>query len=181
MARLPPIGDTAASPEAARQLADIKARTGRVLNLHRTLAHAPKLALATQGMALALRNEAEIPRRLKELVILRTAHLAGSTYEWAQHVPMARAAGVTDAEIAALQAGREPATASPAEAAALSYVSAVLARRVGDAEFAPLRRHFAPQAILEITLTATFYFGTAHMLAALNVELEAPGEAGPAA
>jgi hypothetical protein len=83
--RLPPVGDAGASPEAARQLTETRARTGRVVDPHRTLAHAPKLAAATQGIARALRNEAEI---------------------------------------AALGAGAIPATASPAEAAALAHVEA---------------------------------------------------------
>ena len=43
-----------------------------------------------------------LPGRLRELVILRTASRFGGRYEWAHHIEIGEAAGVTPAELAAL-------------------------------------------------------------------------------
>nr|WP_260408644.1 carboxymuconolactone decarboxylase family protein [Planomonospora venezuelensis] len=48
-----------------------------------------------------------LPARDRELAVLRTAHRRGSAYEWAQHVRLAREAGLTDAEIEAIRDGGE--------------------------------------------------------------------------
>ncbi len=47
----------------------------------------------------------KLATRDRELAILRTAWLCESPYEWAQHVLIAEAAGVTPAEVEAIAAG----------------------------------------------------------------------------
>lgn len=49
----------------------------------------------------------KLPARDRELLILRTAWNCRAEYEWAQHVALARAAGLTDAEIARVPTGTE--------------------------------------------------------------------------
>src|SRR5207244_2864737 len=73
------------------------------IELYRALAHSPKLLRAYSGLATALRYEAETPRALRELVILRTAQLTRSEYEWAHHRKMALAAGVPERQLEELE------------------------------------------------------------------------------
>src|SRR5918997_5614802 len=70
------------------------------VNLYRALAHAPRLLEAWIDFAWALREHCNTPRRLRELVILRTAQRTLSRYEWTQHRFMAAQAGVDEHQVA---------------------------------------------------------------------------------
>ena len=77
---------------------------GKVLNIFRTLAHAPKALkgfLGWGGYVLSRRNS----QREREIVILRTGWLCKSGYEFAQHSRIGRACGLTDDEIERIKAG----------------------------------------------------------------------------
>ena len=79
---------------------------GKILNIFRTLAHAPKALTAFLGWGnyiLSKRN-ALCPRD-RELVILRTGYNCRSGYEWTQHKRIGLDCGLTDAEIARIKAG----------------------------------------------------------------------------
>lgn len=79
---------------------------GGVLNIFRTLANAPKALasfLAWGGYILSKRNV--LPERDRELVILRTGFNCKSGYEWAQHVAIGIAAGLTAEECDRIKAG----------------------------------------------------------------------------
>ena len=72
------------------------------------LANHPALAKAFLGYnAYLLGRDSTIPPHTRELVILRVAWRRRCRYEWAQHVRIARRAGVTDAEIAMVRAGAD--------------------------------------------------------------------------
>src|SRR5678810_465198 len=63
-------------------------------NLYRCLGNHPALIAAWTEFSRMLRYDTRTPRALRELVILRGGQVMGSEYEWAQHLPMARKAGV---------------------------------------------------------------------------------------
>ena len=46
---------------------------------------------------------------------------------------------------------------------------------VDDATFAALAKHFTPQEIIEISVTATNYYGTGLLTRALRIEIETDG------
>ncbi|MFI2557061.1 carboxymuconolactone decarboxylase family protein [Nocardia farcinica] len=70
-----------------------------------TLVRHPDLTKAFLGFNIHLLFRSTLPARLRELVILRVAHRRGCAYEWGHHLVTAGAAGISDAEIAALQRG----------------------------------------------------------------------------
>src|SRR5207244_967948 len=80
----------------------LEALWGTPPNLYRALANHPGLVAAWNEFSKVLRHDTRTPRALRELVILRGAQLMRSEYEWAQHLPMARKAGVREAQINAL-------------------------------------------------------------------------------
>jgi len=72
------------------------------------LANHPALAKAFLGYnAYLLGRDSTIPPHIRELAVLRMAWRRRCRYEWAQHVRIARRAGVTDAEIAMVRAGAD--------------------------------------------------------------------------
>lgn len=169
-------------PEDARVAAvfeEVTSRWPSVPNLYRVLGAAPEMLRAWVDMAWRLRLEATTPRRLRELIILRAAQVLESGYEWAHHVPMAREAGVSQAEIDGL--GNWPTVTSftAAERLAIRLAEEVAEGPQASAETVEaLKRHFSEAEIVELTLTACFYVCVARFLASLDVDLE-PGYGGP--
>src|SRR4051795_9998581 len=92
----------------------------RPMNLYAALSNKPELLRAFLHWAWALRDVDRTPRRLRELVILRTAMRYGSPYEWHQHRIMAGQAGVTETEVADLAMWRIAPSFDDADRAALA-------------------------------------------------------------
>jgi alkylhydroperoxidase family enzyme len=119
--------------------------------------------------------DANVDTKRRELVILRVGALSDSAYERMQHLPPARKAGWSDAEIAAIEAGQAD-RLEPADAALLRFVDeCVHDVRASDRTFAELRKFFSEQEVAEATLLVGYYMMTARFLETLKVDLdEAP-------
>jgi 4-carboxymuconolactone decarboxylase len=147
------------------------------VNLYRALGNAPRLLEAWIDFAWALREQCDTPRRLRELVILRTAQCMLSQYEWNQHRFMAAEAGVDEHQVAELPMWRTSPAFDDAERAALALTDALVEGRVSDEVNATVDEHFGPQARVELTLTAAFYCAVPRLLDALRVPVEASNPA----
>ena len=179
--RLPWLPGGPASPlvDLEGALAERVAGLGaRQVNLYRSLAHAPELLDAWIDWAWALRGACQTPRLLRELMILRTAVVMRSEYEWHQHVAMALDAGVSEEQVDALAAWQVSDLFDGPEKAALTLTDAMLTGNVPDAVHAELRRWFDDRERLELVLTAGFYSMVPRVLDALRVPVEAPRPAG---
>jgi alkylhydroperoxidase family enzyme len=141
-------------------------------NLYRGLANHPKIIAAWTEFANTLRHGSRTPRALRELVILRGAQLSASEYEWAQHLKMARKAGVREAQINALPDWRVSPEFDTKEKAALALAEAVTRGRVSNEVYQEARRHFDEQDYVELAVTAGFYAMVARTLDALGIQLE---------
>ena len=141
-------------------------------NLYRALANHPNIVAAWTEFANTLRNGSRTPRPLRELVILRGAQLSASEYEWAQHLKMARKAGVREAQIGALADWRVSPEFDTREKAALAIAEAVTQGRVSDEVYQEAQRHFDHHDYVELAVTAGFYAMVARTLDALAIELE---------
>lgn len=141
-------------------------------NLYRALGNHPKLVAAWTEFSRTLRYDTRTPRPLRELVILRGAQLMRSEYEWAQHLKMARKAGVTDEQIAALSSFRNSKVFTAEEKAALALAEAVTLGKVSDEVHAEALRHFDMHDYVELCIVAAFYAMVGRMLDAMGVQLE---------
>lgn len=90
--------------EATRQALSAM-RGAETNNALSTFAHHPALAKAFLRFNVHLLTSSTLPTRIRELAILRVAHRRNAPYEWAQHVRMAKAEGITDDQIAAVRRG----------------------------------------------------------------------------
>ena len=134
MARIPYI-----DPEQVHWLARdmMLRRPGR--NLHRMLAHSPRVGHAFTNLADALRHEGELDPVLRELVMLRVGMALKSEYEVRAHTLIARRVGVSDAKIAALGGDIEAGPFSETERAVLRFTDDLIVNvRASDATFDPL-------------------------------------------
>jgi len=141
-------------------------------NLYKALANHPHVIGAWNEFARTLRHESRTPRALRELLILRGAQLMRSDYEWAQHLKMARKAGVREAQINALAAWKSSPEFTPQEKAALGLAEAVTQGKVSDEVYAEAMRHFDHHDYVELSVTAAFYAMVGRMLDAMGVQLE---------
>jgi 4-carboxymuconolactone decarboxylase len=141
-------------------------------NLYKQLANHPKLIAAWNQFARTLRHDSRTPRALRELMILRGAQLMRSEYEWAQHLKMARKAGITEAQIAALAAWKKSDQFDAREKAAIGLAEAVTQGHVPDDVYAEAMRHFDHHDYVELAITAAFYAMVGRMLDAMHVQLE---------
>src|SRR5215469_5408234 len=119
--------------EVARHVRELG---GRPLNLYRVLANAPPMLKIWVDFAYAVRRECKTPRSLRELMILRTAQLSESFYEWHQHRRMAREAGVPEQQVTELTMWRWSDAFDSRERAALAFTEAMVAGTVNDATHA---------------------------------------------
>ncbi|BBX09057.1 carboxymuconolactone decarboxylase family protein [Mycolicibacterium aichiense] len=70
-----------------------------------TLVRHPDLAKAYLGFNVYLLFRSTLPARLREVAVLRVAYRRDCTYEWAHHVEMAKAEGLTDDDVEAIRSG----------------------------------------------------------------------------
>jgi AhpD family alkylhydroperoxidase len=89
--------------ELAAQERQILAERGRIPPLYQVLLNSPPLAHGWEQMLSAVRNRNSVSADLRELVILRVAILNRAPYEFEAHVPHALAAGLDDAQVAAVR------------------------------------------------------------------------------
>ena len=94
----PPLSD-ADWPEA---LTDLRTGFAGQLNVYRTMAHHPALVRAWAPLRQHLVKDSALGPERSEVVILRTGHRLGSSYEWAHHVSRARTLGFSDDRIRAI-------------------------------------------------------------------------------
>lgn len=144
----------------------------RQVNLYRSLAHTPDLLDAWIDWAWALRVKCTTPRSLRELMILRTAVVMRSEYEWHQHVAMAADAGVPAEKVSAIAAWQTSELYDAPERAALTLTDAMLTGNVPDAVHDEVARHFSASEKVELVLTAGFYAMVPRVLDACRVPVE---------
>lgn len=174
MTRLPLLGEEPAD-EITAKVFETFAREGRApIALYRLLAHSPRMLRAYAGLAQGLRYEAETPRALRELVILRVAQLTASEYEWAHHRAMAEANDVSDEKVAALADWRSASVFDERERAALGCVDEIHAIALSDDAFAALEGSVGKSAAVELVLLVSFYECVARMIQAFGLEVEPP-------
>src|SRR5215216_2447272 len=116
MARIPLPTRETLTDEALQQRWDRLAERGPVLNVFRLFMANPGIDLNAGRIWQAT---GLVPRE-REIVILRCAYVKQSTYEWHQHVRIARDAGLTPTEINALRSWRDAAGFSDDERALLA-------------------------------------------------------------
>lgn len=151
----------------------LEALWGTPPNLYRALGNHPQLVAAWNEFSKVLRHDTRTPRALRELVILRGGQLMRSEYEWAQHLPMARKAGVTEGQINALAEWRTSKEFDEREKAALALSEAVTQGRVSDEVYKQAMKYFDHHDYVELSIVAAFYAMVGRMLDAMAVPLDA--------
>jgi len=171
MARLPYV-DPATAPARVR---DTLAQMAVPLKIFAMMAHAEDNLRPLLRLGGSILAQQQLSGRWREMAILHVARVSGARYEWVQHVPIARAAGVTAAQIAALEAGNLTAGCFDArDQLVLRFADELIRQvRVSDATFERTRAAFSPREIVELILAVGYYMMIARLLETTAVDLEA--------
>ena len=160
--------------EMSERARELTAERGN-LNVYRALANAEKVYT---GWMLAGRDALTspvLPRRLRELIVLRTAYLMDCSYELGQHNDIARTAGVSGDEIKAVtsDSGWKTAGFDAVELAVLQLTTELVTTRgVAGPVVDQVREALGGEATVEVLMVINRYAGLALMLNALDVDLD---------
>jgi len=172
-ARIPLVPSDTQDPVLKPMFDTIRSRGGQPLNMHRTIGNAPKVFRAYAQLAFALRADAVVARADRELIILRATQLAQGDYEFTQHKPMAMSCGMTPAQIDAIAQWRASKLFSERQRAVLAFADGMAsAGGVDQATFDEMKKHFPPQEIVELSVTAGFYTAASQVTRSLGIKLE---------
>jgi 4-carboxymuconolactone decarboxylase len=131
--------------------------TAEPMGIFTTLARAPELFRRWLGFGGAL-LAGQLPGRLRELVILRTAYRFDGRYEWAHHIELGRDQGISAEEIAALGGDLGSLPWPPLERATLAG-------------------HLDSAELVELVMLIAHYMMLSTVLRSLRVPLEPQAEA----
>ena len=168
MARIP-------YPDQASLTDKVRSRVEQLppLNILRMLSHAQANFIPFLAFGASILTEQELDGKLRELAILRVAHLTGAHYEWTQHVPIAKQCGASEAQVAAIADGPTASAFDDLEQKVLAFTDELTQNiRVSDATFQALAALLPARQLVELTLAASFYGLAARIMEVFEIELE---------
>ena len=151
---------------------------GGVLNAgpYSLLLHMPELAQKLESLRLYLREEASLPQKLQELVMLTVAREMDCAYIWYAHAAAAREAGVRGDIVDDIRGKRALNGLAPDEQTVVDFARDLLRnRKVGRSTFDRASAAFGRRGTLTLTNLIACYATLAYFMNAY--ELEAPAHA----
>ncbi|MGI5149756.1 carboxymuconolactone decarboxylase family protein [Plantactinospora sp. CA-294935] len=131
----------------------------------------PGFGHALQQIGSAVRFGSRLPARACEIAILLVGHHHRSAFELYAHTRAGKAAGLSDADLAALADNREPADMSDVEGCVFRTTRAVLDRgTLDDDEFRDAAGLLGEPGLLELVTIVGYYNMVAWQLAVFDVQ-----------
>jgi len=145
----------------------------RVPNVLATLMRHPALAGPFLSYNAVLLNTPGVEPRLRELMVLRVAWRTRSTYEWSQHVRIARSCGISAEEIDAIPGGAGADVWSPLDADVLAATDQLLDRyRIDDDTWLRLAECLDERQLMEVAFIVGTYTCLAMAFNSFGLELD---------
>ncbi|MCU1454141.1 MAG: carboxymuconolactone decarboxylase [Acidimicrobiales bacterium] len=168
--RIAPLPADERDPVQAELLAGVD--VGSTINIFATLVRHPGLFrrwMPFGGKLLA----GKLPARERELLILRIGWRCRAEYEWAQHVTIGRATGLTDEEIERIKAGPDAPGWAPFDAVLLRAADELKDDScIGDETWAALAERYDERQLIEVPMVVGHYLLVSCTLNSLGVPLE---------
>jgi len=146
------------------------------LNVFRMVARAPASLAPFIQLARSILAGGQLDPRLRELAVLRVAHVAGSAYAFGQHVALAKVIGVGEGQISAVAADG-PVTALDETGNLVCRVADEITRavRLGDDTLAATVARFGEGQATELILCCSYFNMVARFLESTRVPLDLIG------
>ncbi|WP_374571331.1 carboxymuconolactone decarboxylase family protein [Phenylobacterium sp.] len=146
------------------------------LNLFKALAHAPQAAALTAEYGAMVLYRTALDPKLRELAILRAAHMAGSAYEVGHHERIGRDVGLTGAQLAAVRNDGDIHALSTPERIVVQWAEEVgLDGQASRRLVVEAVEAFGLARTVELSLAVGYYLMVASFLNTFRVPFEGPG------
>lgn len=130
----------------------------------------PRVGQAVQALGAVVRFETTFTDRVREIAILVVAAGCESDFEWHAHAALGRAAGLTDAELAALSEGRFEEFPDPTERlVALTAHALVTTDDLDDVAYAAAVAGLGEPGLFELLTLVGYYRALALQLRVFRV------------
>jgi 4-carboxymuconolactone decarboxylase len=137
------------------------------------LLHMPEMAQRLEALRTYLRDEASLPQKLQELVMISVASEMGCAFIWYAHAAPARKAGVRDDIVDNIREKRPLANLAPEEQTAVDFTRELLQnRKVSRPTFDAATARFGQRGTMALTNLIACYAVLAYNMN--TYDLEAP-------
>ncbi len=144
-----------------------------VINILATMANYSKLYNRWRVFGNHVLYKSSLPIKEKEILILRTAWLCNSKYEWAQHSLIGKRIGINEEEILRIKEGPEAEGWSSFESTLLRAADELYVDSfISDSTWEELAKKYNTQQMLDVVFTVGQYTLTAMALNSLGIQLE---------
>jgi alkylhydroperoxidase family enzyme len=118
----------------------------------------PEVCAVQLELGTKVRFATRLTDRAREIAILELAALRRSAFEWIAHERVARAAGLTDAELTAIRTGEPAPTLDPTESIVREAVRQLVRdRALDDATFAAAVATLGQGKLMDVIAIVTYY------------------------
>jgi 4-carboxymuconolactone decarboxylase len=159
--------------EEQRHLTAPQTHDGQLLNLYATMAVHTQLYEPRLRFGRYVQRESGLPTKMRELLILRTACLMHTEYEWAHHARIAQEIGLAQDDIARVKEGPQATQWNEEQRAILQAADELRAEAfIADPTWSTLLRFYDTAAMLEIIFTVGGYAMTGLAINSLGIQVE---------
>ena len=138
------------------------------------LLHMPDVAHKLETVRLTLRDEASVPQKVQELVMITVAREMDCAYIWFAHAASAREIGVRGDVIDAIREKRPVTGLAADEQAAADFARELLRnRKVGQATFDRATRTFGQRGTMTLSMLIASYASLAYFMNAYEMDVPA--------
>jgi len=175
MARIPLVTrEQVAEKEQLAYDAFMQARGNRPnIGPYSLLLHMPEMAQRLEALRTYLRDEASLPQKLQELVMISVAREMGCEFIWYAHAAPARQAGLPDEIVDGIRERRSLTNLDPDEQTAIDFTRELLQnRKLSRPTFDAATARFGQRGTMTLTNLIACYAVLAYNMN--TYELEAP-------
>jgi len=135
---------------------------GRVLGPYKIWIHSPIVASGMEHIGTFLNKKSSLTTRAVEIGILVIAQHWDADYVRQAHIRLGREVGLTQEQIDAILAGRDPQFIDPHERAVHTFAAALAAgAKMSDAEFAGIEKVLGRAGVAEVLVLLGYYTSVA--------------------
>jgi 4-carboxymuconolactone decarboxylase len=162
MNRILDISPEQLTPEQTAVFERLTAGRGRILGPYKIWIHSPTVASGMEHIGTFLNKRSSLTARCVEIGILVIAQHWDAEYVRQAHIKLGRDVGLTQEQIDAVLAGRDPKFSDPQEDAVHRFASALAAgATMADDEFADVERVLGRAGVAEVLVLLGYYTAVA--------------------
>jgi 4-carboxymuconolactone decarboxylase len=159
--------------EQQRHLTAPQVHDGQLPNLYATVAVHVQFYEPRLRFGRFIQRESGLPAETRELLILRTAYLMHTEYEWAHHARTAQEIGLAAADIARVKEGPQASQWSEEQRAVLQAADELRAEAfIAGPTWSTLLKFYDTAGLLEIIFTVGGYAMTGLAINSLGIQVE---------